>query len=167
MKKNYAKEIIIMMLLFIIIMLIMAVALYDFVPSSISIPELVEYTADSSTVSVKQEIEYTNGGDIVSESEDGEEVSALRSYSIEAGDLVMYSQKNLYNSGNSNPFDYAEETVTETNAEGTPPATSSNQEQASQEQASNGQASNGQVQGGQTQNGGSSQGTFFEKKNEK
>lgn len=58
------------------------------------------------------------GGDITADesatkgevSKDDDIITSLKSYSIEASDLTVYGQKNLYNSGNSNPFDYAEET---------------------------------------------------------
>ena len=113
-KAKIAKEIIILMLLTILIMLILAVALYDFIPSNIQIPEIKEYSSDSTTTAIKQEIEYTNGGDLgidmdKDKDKDEEIQTALKSYSIDSSDLTVYGQKNLYNSGNSNPFDYATE----------------------------------------------------------
>lgn len=59
-KKHIGKEIIIMMLVALLIMLISAVLLYDFIPSNINIPEVIEYSSDSTTTSIKQEIAYTN-----------------------------------------------------------------------------------------------------------
>ena len=119
MKGNITKEIIIMLLLIILIMLIMAVGLYEFVPSGISIPEGIEYNSDSKTVAIKQEIEYTNGGDATADSKsDSEELSTLlKSYTIDATDLAVYGEKKLYISGNSNPFDYGSEDST-SNADG-------------------------------------------------
>lgn len=112
MKKNkigIMKEIVILVLLIILIMLILAVALYDFIPANITMPEPIEYSADSKTTSIKQEIAYTNGGDITADESNQELITSLKSYSLDASDLKIYGQKNLYNSGNSNPFDYAEE----------------------------------------------------------
>lgn len=120
MKKGYLKEVFILILLLILIMLILAVSLYDFIPSNISVPESVSYSSDTITTSIKQEIAYTNGGDTTSSQTDSELVTSLKSYSVDASDLTMYGQKNLYNSGNSNPFDYAQETnpSTSTTTEG-------------------------------------------------
>ncbi len=113
-KMNIVKEVFIMIVLILLITLILAVALYDFIPNDINISEAIEYTADSSTTSVKQEIAYTNRGDTTADDSlsDQEMVTSLKSYSVEASDLTVYGQKNLYNSGNSNPFDYAEEATT-------------------------------------------------------
>lgn len=119
-KKNthVTKEIIIMMILVILIMLILAVALYDFVPTNINLPEPIEYMADSKTTSIKQEIMYTNAGEVDQKEENVKD--ELKSYSIQASELTVYSQKNLYNKGNSNPFDYAvEDTTTTTTENGT------------------------------------------------
>lgn len=99
MKKSYFKEIVILILLLILIMLILAVALYDFVPTNVNIPETISYTPDSKTTSIKQEIAYTNGGDVTPDQTETELVTSLKSYSINASDLTVYGQKNLYNSG--------------------------------------------------------------------
>lgn len=124
---NIAKEIFIIILLTILSMLVLAVALYDFIPNDINVSEGVEYTADSSTTSIKQEIAYTNGGDTTADEE--QMVTSLKSYSIQASDLTVYGQKNLYNSGNSNPFDYAEEA--------TPPENTTTTEQPATNQTTN------------------------------
>lgn len=103
---HVVKEVFIFIILLILIMLILAVALYDFIPSNISVPETIEYTSDSQTTSVKQEIAYTNEGDTSGSGFSEQElVTSLKSYSIEAADLAVYSEKNLFNRGNSNPFD--------------------------------------------------------------
>lgn len=115
---GFMKEIIIFILLLILIMLILAVALYDFIPANISISKPIEYSADNVTTSIKQEIAYTNGGDVTAdETSDEALVTSLKSYSIEASDLNIYSEKNLFNRGNSNPFDYAQEETVETTTE--------------------------------------------------
>ena len=112
-RNSFAKEIIIMLLLAIIILLVMLVALYDFIPTNVVIPETVTYSSDAATTSIKQEINYTNGGDITADGDLDSVVTSLKSYSIEASDLTLYGQKNLYNSGNSNPFDYVQEETQE------------------------------------------------------
>lgn len=113
-KTHIEKEIFIAILLAILIMLILAVALYDFIPNDVNIVEPIEYTADSATTSVKQEIDTTNNGDLTADQQQTQQeiVTSLKSYSIEATDLTVYGQKNLYNSGNSNPFDYAPDDTT-------------------------------------------------------
>ena len=125
-KTSITKEVVILILLLILIMLIFAVALYDFIPSNIGVSDEISYSSDSKTTTIKQEIAYTNSGDLTADDDeifggdidasmdsesDSELITALKSYSIEASDLAVYGQKNLYNSGNSNPFDYSEETA--------------------------------------------------------
>lgn len=155
---NIGKEIIIFLLLIILIMLVLAVVLYDLVPSNITIPEAIEYTSDSKTTSIKQEIAYTNGGDLTADestSKTGlDEVATLKTYNIDASDLNMYRQKNLYISGNSNPFDYAEDTTE--NGEANTSGNGANQtDTATAAQTTNAQSSN------------STPGTIIEKPNSK
>ena len=156
---NVAKEIFIIILLIILIMLILAVALYDFMPNDINLSEAIEYTADSTTTSIKQEIAYTNGGDTTADESmsDQEMVTSLKSYSIEASDLTIYGQKNLYNSGNSNPFDYAEEATAETNTQ------NSTTEQPAENQTTNAGEQTNQTQSNNNNSATNSNvGTFFE-----
>lgn len=153
---NIAKEIFIIILLTILSMLVLAVALYDFIPNDIHVSEGIEYTADSSTTSIKQEIAYTNGGDTTADEQ--EIVTSLKSYSIQASDLTVYGQKNLYNSGNSNPFDYAEEA--------TPPENTTTTEQPANNQTTNAGEVANTTQQAPTNNtttaSNSTVGTFFE-----
>ncbi len=157
---NIAKEIFIIILLTILSMLVLAVALYDFIPNDVNISEGVEYTADSATTSIKQEIAYTNGGDTTADESmsDQEIVTSLKSYSIQASDLTVYGQKNLYNSGNSNPFDYAEEA--------TPPENTTTTEQPATNQTTNAGEVANTTQQAPTNNtttaSNSTVGTFFE-----
>ena len=164
-KMNIVKEVFIMIVLILLITLILAVALYDFIPNDINISEAIEYTADSSTTSVKQEIAYTNRGDTTADDSlsDQEMVTSLKSYSVEASDLTVYGQKNLYNSGNSNPFDYAEEAPANPPAEGNPTQTPSGSNTANTNTNSAGQT--GTATNTNTNN--SATGTFFEKPNSK
>ena len=114
-KNSITKEIIILLLLIIIILLIMIVALYDFRPSNIMVPETIPYSSDSKTKNVKQEINYTNDGDMTADGDvnmgDNSENNSLGSttYNVDAMDLNVYKEKNLYISGNSNPFEYVQE----------------------------------------------------------
>ncbi len=171
-KKNSSmKEISIFMLLLILIILILAVALYDFIPSNINIPETISYSSDSATTSIKQEIAYTNGGDAGADfsQSDTALVTSLKSYSIDSSDLAVYGEKNLYNSGNSNPFDYAEEQATTNNSSGannnTGTATSSNGSNTTNTATPNATGSTTNTTNGNTTN--SNTGTFFEKPNSK
>lgn len=155
-KKGLTKEIIIFLLLAILIILVMAVALYDFIPANVAIPDTITYGADAETTSIKQEIAYTNGGDLTGTASDEELVTSLKSYSIEASDLTVYSQKNLYNSGNSNPFDeYVEEEKTESSG-----TTNTNTQTTNQTTSS---ASNTTTNSTTNTTTNSTTGTFFEK----
>ena len=159
MKKNKSgimKEAIIFILLIILIMLILAVALYDFIPAKISMPEPIEYSADSTTTSIKQEIAYTNGGDMTADESNQGLITSLKSYSVESADLTMYGQKNLYNSGNSNPFDYAEEEKAPAEGENpTYPSAGTTNEQTTTNSSTAGQKTESKT------------GTFFESKTSK
>lgn len=163
-KKNMSKEIVIVLLLLILISLILAVSLYDFVPSNINVPAKIEYSADSETTSIKQEIAYTNGGNLTADDKISDEeslVTSLKSYSIKSTDLTVYSDKKLYNSGNSNPFDYVEEydsTITEENNSNT----SDNGNDSNKETTTTTTSSSSG-----TSNSSSSTGTFFENKSSK
>lgn len=114
-KNSITKEIIILLLLIIIILLIMIVALYDFRPSNVMVPETIPYSSDSKTKNVKQEINYTNDGDMTADGDvntgDNSENNPIGSttYNVDEMDLNVYKEKNLYISGNSNPFEYVQE----------------------------------------------------------
>lgn len=167
-KNSFMKEISIFMLLLILIILILAVALYDFIPANINIPETVSYSADSTTTSIKQEIAYTNGGDVGAGflGADSELVTSLKSYSIDSSDLAVYGEKNLYNSGNSNPFDYAEEASTIQNAGNTGSQTNTQSNNTNSNTATNtaGTTTTNATSANTTN---SNSGTFFEKPNSK
>lgn len=87
----------------------MIVALYDFKPNNVVVPEVVGYSSDPKTSTIKQEINYTNGGDTTADENMESILTPLQSYNIDATKLTVYSQKNLYNSGNSNPFEYVQQ----------------------------------------------------------
>ena len=136
-------------------MLILAVALYDFIPANVSVPETITYTSDTTTTSIKQEIAYTNGGDTTADTNQTDEqlVTSLKSYSIDSSDLTVYGEKNLYNSGNSNPFDYASEQQPATTPEQNPATTNNNSNQT--QSGSDNQTTNSTTNT-------STPGTFFE-----
>lgn len=195
-KNKLSKEIIICMILFILIMLILAVALYDFIPSSISLPESIEYTSDSTTTSIKQEIAYSlnekdTEGSKKSQEANQELITSLKSYSIDTSDLNVYSEKNLYNSGNSNPFDYGQEETTNengattgdanntnansnsntsesgTNANTSTSGSSNNSTTSNNNSTSNGNSGSSTSTGSNTKATSSTTGTFFESKSSK
>lgn len=154
-KNNFVKEIFIFILLLILILLILAVVLYDFVPSNVTVAEVKEYSSDAATTSIKQEIAYSNGGLNAEDTTGtaGELVTSLKSYNIDAADLHVYDEKNLYNKGNSNPFSYvAEETQNTTNTTNT--ATGGN--------GNGGTVNSGNTTATQGTSNSSSTGTFFE-----
>lgn len=163
-KKSLVKEIFILIVLLILVLLIVAVSLYDFIPTNINVPETVTYSADSKTTSIKQEIAYTNGGDATADPSqtDTELVTSLKSYSINSSDLTVYGQKNLYNSGNSNPFDYATEEAPPTT---TPENTTTTNTTTTPGQTNNSNA--GQTTTNESGANTSTPGTFFEKPNSK
>lgn len=162
MNKKIIKEIFIFVLLLILIMLILAVALYDLIPSNITVPETISYSSDSTTTSIKQEIAYTNGGDTTADSSqnDSEVVTALKSYSIKASDLKVYSDKAMYIEGNSNPFEYAAEETPATNTVADPNNTT-NQTNTNNTTTTANQTAN------QTTTNTTTPGTLFEKPNSK
>lgn len=114
-KTNVTNEIFILIALLILVILVLVMMLYEYSPRNVSVLEPISYASNSATTAIKQEISYTNGGDTVDDENfeiDGETITSLKSYSIEKSDLKVYSQKNLYNKGNSNPFEYAVEDET-------------------------------------------------------
>jgi len=122
-KKNMIKEIFIFIVLLILVLLVLAVTLYDYIPSNVNVAEVRKYKPDSKTTSIKQEIAYTNGGDISADTDSDALITSLKSYSIEAADLNVYSN---FNKGNSNPFDdYYADTETNDKANSSTPSTTS------------------------------------------
>lgn len=159
-KSNIIKEVVIIVLLLILVILILAVALYDFIPATVSIPEPIKYASDSETTSIKQEIAYTNGGDVSADESNQDLITSLKSYSINASDLTVYGEKNLYNSGNSNPFDYAQEATTPQNT--ATPETNNNTETVQNTTTQNATPTNSNNANVATTAQGSGTGTFFE-----
>lgn len=107
---NFVKEVFIFALLFMVIMFTLGILLYDYIPTSKSIPEPIEYTADSSVTATLQEIaEVKNAG---SSSNINTAVEPEWSYSVTSSDLATYASKKSYTSGKTDPFaEYIEETT--------------------------------------------------------
>lgn len=121
-KTNIGTEIGIFIVLLIVVILLMAGMLYDYVPRQETVLEPISYSSNSATTTIKQEISRTNGGKNLNADNfeiDGESLTSLKSYSIEKSDLKVFSQKNLYNKGNSNPFEYAADEETKENGQTT------------------------------------------------
>ena len=93
------KEIIIMLLICLISMLILAVALYDYIPNRKVVAEVATYTTS-------QEIEAQLADDI-----DSEEKEVVLTYEVTSSDLNSYEVKNEYIPGKANPFEEYSETV--------------------------------------------------------
>lgn len=86
------KEIIIMLLICLISMLILAVALYEYIPNR-------KVVAEVSTYATSQEIETQLADDI-----DSEEKEVVLTYEVTSSDLSSYEVTNEYVPGKANPF---------------------------------------------------------------
>ena len=92
MAKKLIKEMIILLLLCLAIILILAVLLYEFVPSNKIIPDKVSYTTPEE---VQEELR---------KGEDVENDEVILTYSITATDLDNYERIHTYVPGKPNPF---------------------------------------------------------------
>lgn len=86
------KEIIIMLLICLISMLVLAVALYDYIPNR-------KVVAEVSTYTTSEEIEAQLADDI-----DSEEKEVVLTYEVTSKDLSSYEVTNEYIPGKANPF---------------------------------------------------------------
>lgn len=93
------KEIIIMLIICLITMLVLAVALYDYIPNRKVVAEVTQYETS-------QEIETQLADDI-----DSEEKEVVLTYEVTASDLNTYESKNEYVPGKANPFSAATQSV--------------------------------------------------------
>ena len=87
------KEIIIMLLVCLITMLLLAIALYQYIPNRKIVPEIVKYSA---TEEVKDLLDDNINAK--------EEESVLLTYEVTSSDLNNYQITNDYVPGKSNPF---------------------------------------------------------------
>ena len=88
------KEIIIMLLVCLLTMLILAIALYKYIPNRKTVPGVVKYTASEDVQDLLSDnIDAQNDSDKV-----------VLTYDITASDLSGYQSANTYVPGKSNPF---------------------------------------------------------------
>lgn len=88
------KEIIIMLLVCLITMLILAIALYQYIPNRKAVPEITTYVATEDVQDLLED-------DIDKRSE---EDSVILTYEVTSSDLNNYQSTNDYVPGKSNPF---------------------------------------------------------------
>lgn len=92
MTKTVIREIIIALLICLAILLILAVALYNFIPANKVIPETIEYTPSKDVQLQLNSVVEDNSNDII------------MTYEITAQDLENYKNTNDYKPGKTNPF---------------------------------------------------------------
>ncbi len=93
MGKAFIKEFIIILLLLFAIILVLAVFLYDYIPTSKVVPKVEAYEAPNS---IKQELEASI--------EDSEKEATQIVYEIDGTDLKNYEKSKDYQKGKVNPF---------------------------------------------------------------
>ena len=98
------KEIIILLILCLAIMLVLAIALYQYIPSRKQVPEIQIYSAS-------EEVQDLLEDDIASRSDDTEPVET---YKVTSSDMKNYKTKQDYIPGKVNPFaEYSGKTTVE------------------------------------------------------
>ena len=102
------KEIIIMLLVCLITMLVLAIVLYQYIPSKKVVPDVAHYTASET---VKDLLE-----DDIDERDKSDKV--ILTYEVTSSDLRNYQTTKDYVPGKSNPFASYTETTTEEEANG-------------------------------------------------
>ena len=88
------KEIIIMLLICLVTMLILAIALYQYIPNRKVVPEIVKYVAT-------EEVQDLLEDDIDTRKD---EDNVILTYEVTSSDLNNYQSSNIYVPGKSNPF---------------------------------------------------------------
>lgn len=106
MAKSFIKELIIMLLLCLAIILILGILLYEYVPTSKTIPNTVSYTTPDE---VKEELLETDNVD---------ESQIVMTYEINSSDLNNYKRIQDYKPGKANPFSSYETTGSDTQSNG-------------------------------------------------
>ena len=141
MTKTIFKELIITLLLCLVIILVLGILLYEYVPTTKTIPNTAAYVTPNN---VKEEL---------AESEEIDEDQIIMTYQVNSNDLNNFKRIQNYRPGKANPFSSYE--VTSTNGEQT---------------GENGSSTGGSSTGGSTQNENtttSSGGQFFQDKGTK
>ncbi len=109
--KNALKNIVLIVALAAVIVIIIAILLYDFIPSGSTVAEPNIYTADASTTKILSEIaeESSSLNDQQNNAGSSTEPNiVLKSYSITETDLALYTASNEYEPGKADPFADAE-----------------------------------------------------------
>lgn len=106
MAKSFIKELIIMLLLCLAIILILGILLYEYVPTSKTIPNTASYTTPDE---VKGELLETDNVD---------ESQIVMTYEINSSDLNNYKRIQDYKPGKANPFSSYEKTGSDTQSNG-------------------------------------------------
>lgn len=105
--KSVLKNIILIVALAAVIVIVIAILLYDFIPSGKTVAEPNIYTADTETTKVLSEIAESSGSLNPSTNDNGGTQSnvVLRSYSITETDLALYQATGDYEPGRkADPF---------------------------------------------------------------
>ena len=97
------KEIIIMLLICLIAMLALAIALYQYIPSKKTVPEITKYSASEQVQDLLE--------DNIDQKSDKDRV--ILTYEVTKGELSGYQVTNDYIPGKSNPFGEVNKTITE------------------------------------------------------
>lgn len=101
MAKSIIKEIIIVLLLCLAIMLVLGILLYEYVPITKTLPNVVSYTTPEN---VKQEL---------LSSSDVDDTQVIMTYEVNQDDLNNYRRVQDYVPGKANPFSSYETTATD------------------------------------------------------
>ena len=110
------KEIIIMLLICLLTMLVLAIALYKYIPNRKIVPEVVKYTAS-------EEVQDLLEDNIDSKSDTD---NIILTYEVTKSDLSGYQSANTYVPGKSNPFAAVSSSSTDDNTNGSENSNSGN-----------------------------------------
>ena len=91
-------EVIRIILLAIAILILLVIALYEYVPSSIVLSEVTPYRQSDEISNIIEQVSDTTSG------ENGEDESIIKSYTVTEKDLENYKGTYKYNNGRGNPF---------------------------------------------------------------
>ena len=95
------KEIIIMLVICLLTMLVLAIALYRYIPNRKAVPEVVTYTASEDVQDLLEDNIDTKS----------DQDNVILTYEVTASDLSGYQSTNTYVPGKSNPFAPASSSV--------------------------------------------------------
>ena len=95
------KEIIIMLVICLLTMLVLAIALYRYIPNRKAVPEVVTYTASEDVQDLLEDNIDTKS----------DQDNVILTYEVTASDLSGYQSANTYVPGKSNPFAPASSSV--------------------------------------------------------